>query len=82
MNGVRWELKSPTSSNPNTIRTRLGRGANQAVNIVMDLARTPITVVEAVAIAEQAIHRYPQIEVIRIIGHETEQGLPDITVER
>jgi Contact-dependent growth inhibition CdiA C-terminal domain len=82
MNAVRWELKSPTSSNPNTIRTRLGRGATQAVNIVLDLARTPIAVDEAITIAEQAIERYPQIEVIRIIGRETEQGLLDITVER
>lgn len=80
--GVRWEMKSPTSSNPNTIKTRLGRGAAQAGNIVLDLARTPITVGEAIAIAEQAIERYPQIEVIRIIGRETQQGLLDITVER
>jgi hypothetical protein len=36
INAIRWELKSPTSSNPNTIRTRLGRGAQQAVNIVLD----------------------------------------------
>jgi hypothetical protein len=80
--GVRWEMKSPTSTNPNTIKTRLGRGAAQAGNIVLDLARTPITVGEAIAIAEQAIERYPQIEVIRIIGRETKQGLLDITVER
>jgi hypothetical protein len=45
-------------------------------------ARTPITVDEAIAVAEQAIERYPQIEVIWIIGRETEQGLLDITVER
>jgi hypothetical protein len=82
MGGVLWEMKSPTSSNPNTIKTRLGRGAAQAGNIVLDLARTPITVGEAIAIAERTIDRYPQIEVIRIIGRETEQGLLDITVER
>ncbi|MBQ3261437.1 hypothetical protein IJH29_02150 [Candidatus Saccharibacteria bacterium] len=35
--GTIWEIKSPESSNPNTIKNRLRKAAKQANNIIFDL---------------------------------------------
>lgn len=82
INGQPWELKSPTSSNPNTLTTRLGRGADQSPRIVFDLARTNVPTDQALDIARNAVHRYPDIEQIRVIGR-TVDGMPlDQTIRR
>lgn len=82
ISGVQWELKSPTSSNPNTIRKRLGEGAGQSPNIVFDLTRTSISVAAAAHIARDVLRRYPDVSVIRMIGRDTPAGPLDMTIRR
>ena len=80
--GEAWEFKSPLSNNPQTIKTLIGKARGQAPNVVLDVARTAISTADAEAIARQALHRYPEIEVIRIIGRQTADGPLDITIRR
>lgn len=40
MNGVEWEIKSPTSSEKTTIRNILQKATKQSSNIILDTMRT------------------------------------------
>ncbi|MBS9535870.1 hypothetical protein KIH27_19995 [Mycobacterium sp. M1] len=77
-----WELKSPTSSNRNTITTRLGRGARQSANITFDISRTRISIADAMEIAEDVLRRYPEVAVIRLVGRDTQSGPLDVLIRR
>jgi hypothetical protein len=70
MDGVGWELKSPTGSGKETIVQEVRRGRGQSSRLVIDLARTPLSVEAALAQVDQALRRYDGIEAIRIITRD------------
>lgn len=76
--GIAWELKSPTSSNRNTVITRLGRGARQSANIVFDISRTPLSIANSIEIARDVLQRYPEVAVVRLTG----RGALDVAIGR
>ncbi|WP_048890665.1 hypothetical protein [Mycobacterium heckeshornense] len=82
ISGQRWEIKSPTSSNRNTLITRLGRGAMQSGYVIFDISRTSISVNDAISVAREALQRYAGLSVVRIIGRDIAGGPLDIRIGR
>lgn len=82
INSQRWEIKSPTSSNRNTLVRRLGRGAAQSGRVVFDISRTEISIDEASCTAGEALRRYPELSVVWIVGRTTDRGPLDIRIGR
>ena len=80
--GEQWEIKSPTSSNRNTIVSRLGRGVGQAPRLVFSLMRTTISVEDAASMAREALGKYSGIDAIRLIGRDTPDGPLDMMIGR
>ncbi len=61
INGVIWELKSPTGGSVNTITRKIREGADQSRRVVIDIGRSTVTPDQARLGAEAALARYPGI---------------------
>jgi hypothetical protein len=81
--GRRWEFKSPTGSNRNTILTNIRRASELGKqNFVLDISRSAIPQGEAHELARYAVDNYPGVQEIRLIGRVTPEGPLDITVTK
>jgi len=68
MNGVEWEIKSPTGNTKRTIETQFSRASRQAKNIILDMRRTklPHDYIECQVLVE--IQNRPKIKRVILIN--------------
>ena len=81
--GHRWEFKSPTGSNRNTILTKIRDAADRGKeNFVLDMSRSDMPLDQVYDLAQYAVANYPGVAKIRLIGRETADGPLDIMVTK
>lgn len=67
MGGEIWELKSPKGNGKETIIGMINSARGQAPRLVIDLARTPLSLEAALAQVDYCLARYRGLEAIYII---------------
>jgi hypothetical protein len=72
MGGERWEFKAPIGSGPGTITQAVRYAREQSSRIVIDLARSPLSLEEAVRQVDSALRRYDRIDVVLIVARDGE----------
>lgn len=81
--GRRWEFKSPTGSNRNTVLTKIRDAADRGKeNFVLDMSRSAMPLDQVHDLARYAVDNYSGVQKIRLIGRETADGPLDITVTK
>ena len=67
MNGLEWELKSPTGKGRRTILRNMKYAAKQSHNIIIDLRRTSISEKKCVLEIEKRFDERPNIKRVLVI---------------
>jgi len=70
--GEQWEFKSPVGSGSGTVVQAVRFARDQSSRIVIDLARSPLSLEEALRQVDVAIRRYDRIDVVLVITHDGE----------
>jgi hypothetical protein len=70
--GESWEFKAPFGSGSGTITQAVRYARDQSPRIIIDLARSPHTVEEAVRQVDAALRRYDRIDVVLLITRDGE----------
>ncbi|WP_404392807.1 hypothetical protein [Humibacillus xanthopallidus] len=65
--GAPWEFKSPVGSGSGTVVQAVRFARDQSPRIVIDLARSPLSLEEALRQVDLAIRRYDRIDVVLVI---------------
>ena len=67
MDGIEWEIKSPTGNGRRTIMRNMKKAAKQSHNIILDLRRTSIPERICVSEKEKRYNERPNIRRVLII---------------
>ena len=70
INGVPWEIKSPTGSSKNTIKHTLQNASHQSNNIIVDLRRCKLSEDQTIKDLEQRYRLSKRIRRLKIVTKE------------
>ena len=70
INGVLWEIKSPTGNSKNTIKHTLQNASHQANNVIVDLRRCKLPEEQAIKDLEQRYRLSKRIRRMMIVTKE------------
>ena len=68
INGVLWEIKSPTGNSKNTIKHTLQNASHQANNVIVDLRRCKLAEEQAIKDLEQRYRLSKRIRRMKMVN--------------
>ncbi|MBQ9610153.1 MAG: hypothetical protein IJV15_12015 [Lachnospiraceae bacterium] len=70
VNGILWEIKSPTGSGKNTLKHTLQNASHQSNNVIVDLRRCKLPQDQAIKDLEQRFNLSKRIRRMKIITND------------
>lgn len=67
LDGARWEFKAPWGFGQNNVVQTIRDARGQSGRILVDLARSPLSLTKVLDQVDQALKRYDGIEVVRVL---------------